>query len=108
MTLRSDDFLKITVEQARAGHPADRQVPRWLVDSGQPARPAVNSRVAFTLLGEPASKANSRRIVSFCARSAVVKSKKALGYERDALLQIPPVARQRLEGPVRVTLRSGR
>lgn len=35
----------------------------------------------------------------------VIKSKKALGYERSALMQIPPRARVRLTGPVRVTLR---
>jgi hypothetical protein len=61
--------------------------------------------ITFTILGEPASKANSRRIVTIADHSAVVKSKKALSFERDALRQIPPKARQRLEGPVRVTLR---
>ena len=61
--------------------------------------------IRFTIIGEPASKANSRRLVSFGDRTASVKSKKALGYERDAMRQIPPHARQRLEGPVRVTLR---
>ena len=35
---------------------------------------------------------------------ALIKSEKARDYERDALLQIPPAARARLEGPVRVTL----
>lgn len=61
--------------------------------------------ISFTILGEPASKANQRRIVNFGERTALVKSKKALGYERDSLRQIPPAARQRLEGPVCVTLR---
>jgi Holliday junction resolvase RusA-like endonuclease len=38
-------------------------------------------------------------------RPALIKSKKARDYERDALLQIPPAARVQLEGPLRVTLR---
>ena len=61
--------------------------------------------IRFTILGEPASKANSRQIVTIAGRPASIKSKKARGYEHDALRQIPPAARQRIEGPVRVTLR---
>lgn len=67
-------------------------------------------KVRLTILGEPASKANQRQLVTFPdgkggKRPALVKSKKAQNYERDALLQIPNGARLRLEGPVRVTLR---
>jgi hypothetical protein len=36
--------------------------------------------VTFTVFGEPASKANSRRIVKFGNRLASIKSKKALSY----------------------------
>jgi len=61
--------------------------------------------IAFTIFGEPASKANSRRLVTFGDRLAVVKSKKALGYEEAALRQIPPRFRLRLEGPVRVSIK---
>lgn len=61
--------------------------------------------IRFTILGEPASKANSRQIVTIGDRPSVIKSKKARNYETDALMQIPPAARQRLSGPVRVTLR---
>lgn len=65
--------------------------------------------IRFTILGEPASKANSREIVTFGRgenkRAAVIKSEKARDYEADALRQIPPAARQQLKGPVRVTLR---
>lgn len=64
--------------------------------------------VSFTLLGEPASKANSRKIVTFGkgenARSAVIKSDKARSYWDTALKQIPPHARLRLEGRVFVTI----
>lgn len=65
--------------------------------------------IAFTLLGEPASKANSRELATIGPedqrRTILRKSDKALAYERNALQQIPPRARQRLEGPVRVTMR---
>ena len=66
-------------------------------------------KISFTILGEPASKSNSRQLVTFGRgedkRPALIKSKKARNYERDALLQIPQEARVMLEGPVRVTLR---
>lgn len=65
--------------------------------------------IAFTILGEPASKANSRKVATVGPedqrRTLFIKSEKARKYERDALRQIPPVHRVRLEGPVRVTLR---
>jgi Holliday junction resolvase RusA-like endonuclease len=70
--------------------------------------------VAFTILGEPASKANSREIVTrryrddrgaVKSRPMSIKSDKALAYERYALRQIPSNCRVQLSGPVRVTLR---
>lgn len=61
--------------------------------------------IHFTILGEPASKANSRRNVFIGGKSRSIKSKKALDYEKYALLQVPIDARQRLSGPVCVTLR---
>lgn len=36
--------------------------------------------LTLTILGEPCSKANSRRIVRFGARTAMIKSQKALNY----------------------------
>lgn len=66
-------------------------------------------RVAFTIKGEPASKANSRQLVQFGrganARPAVIKSEKARSYEEAAQRQIPREARLMFSGPVRVTLR---
>lgn len=71
-------------------------------------------RIEFTILGEPASKANSREIVTRKMRNKAgelqtrplsIKSEKARDYERACLKQIPPKARQRLEGPVRVAIR---
>ena len=70
--------------------------------------------LAFTILGEPASKANSREIVSrryrdedgaVKSRPMSIKSDKALTYERRALRQIPQNCRVQLSGPVCVTLR---
>lgn len=65
--------------------------------------------VKLTILGETASKSNSRMLVMMGKgpnrRPAFIKSEKGRDYERDALLQIPPSARARLEGPVRVTMR---
>ena len=63
--------------------------------------------IRLTIFGEPASKANSRQIVTFgkgdAKRAAVIKSKKARSYEHDALLQIPQHCRQRLTGPIKLT-----
>lgn len=65
--------------------------------------------IRFVIYGEAASKANSRKIVTFGKgenkRAAVIKSEKARNYERDAVLQIPHHARQMLTVPVRVTIR---
>jgi Holliday junction resolvase RusA-like endonuclease len=60
--------------------------------------------IVFTILGEPASKANSRQIVTIGGRPSSIKSKKARGYEEDALAQIPPRYRVQYSGPVSVTL----
>jgi hypothetical protein len=61
--------------------------------------------IALTIIGEPASKANSRKIVTIANRPSCIKSEKARGFEASALKQIPPAARQQLKGPVRVTMR---
>jgi Holliday junction resolvase RusA-like endonuclease len=61
--------------------------------------------IAFTILGEPASKSNSRRLVIIGKRPSFIKSQKALDYEKAAALQIPASARQMLQGPLRVTIR---
>jgi Holliday junction resolvase RusA-like endonuclease len=71
-------------------------------------------KIAFTILGEPASKANSREIGvirqrgvdgKLHTRPISRKSDKALAYERSALKQVPPKARVQLTGPVRVILK---
>jgi len=52
--------------------------------------------IRFVIHGEPASKANSRRLVKFGDRPASIKSTKALSYEKSAILQIPDYAKQML------------
>jgi hypothetical protein len=72
------------------------------------ARP-VHEGYRFTIHGQAASKANSREIVlrkvkgTNKMRPASIKSDAALFFEEQALKQIPPKSRVRLEGPVRVT-----
>lgn len=86
-------------------------------------------KVFLIIMGEPASKANSREIGTIGAKKYDVitgknedgtpkiermrvggrimnrKSDKALKYEADALKQIPWSKRLRIEGPVRVTIK---
>jgi Holliday junction resolvase RusA-like endonuclease len=61
--------------------------------------------IAFTIYGEAASKANSRRLVTIDGRTRFVKSAKALRFARDAAMQVPMSARVRLDCPVCVVLR---
>ena len=83
-----------------------------LQSSVDPLPPTRSSSVCvrFTILGEPASKANSRRMVARFSKKnnrafvASIKSVKALSYVRAAILQIPAHARLMLTESVRVTL----
>ena len=58
--------------------------------------------IEFEIEGEPASKANSRRIVRIGNRMASIKSHKALSYAEAFRLQAPKV--EPLTDPVRITL----
>lgn len=60
-------------------------------------------RVAFCILGECASKANSR-VITGRVRGGSIKSAKALAFERACALQIPMAARVMYPGPVRVII----
>ena len=53
------------------------------------SKPLDKSLIACTILGEPASKANSRRLVSMRGKPRFIKSKKALAYSEAFLLQCP-------------------
>jgi len=97
-----EDLATELLGPPRAAEQSIPSLPLWWAATGTPIR--------FTILGQPCSKANSRKIVTIGRgkqdeRVAVVKSRQALAYERDALRQIPPAARMRLEGPVAVTVR---
>jgi Holliday junction resolvase RusA-like endonuclease len=61
-------------------------------------------RVTFTIQGEAASKANSRRLQWRDGKPRFVKSRDAIRFAADALIQIPMSARVMYDGPVRVTL----
>lgn len=63
------------------------------------------SVLSFTLLGEPASKANRRRIVSVHGKVRSIKSPEALAYAQAATLQVPGWARQRLSNRCAIRLR---
>lgn len=77
-----------------------RSLPTWWAAIGEP--------LVFTILGEPASKANSRKFVLLgkkgAQRPAVIKSEKARSYVRSAEPQIPKLP-SLITGPVTVTLR---
>lgn len=63
------------------------------------------NKIAFTIYSEPASKANSRRLVKFGNRPALIKSDKARAYEKTALMQIPEDAKQMLDCDVSATIK---
>jgi Holliday junction resolvase RusA-like endonuclease len=57
----------------------------------------------FVIYGEPASKANSRRLVSFRGKPRLIKSSKALNYEKIFREQCPSLD-EPTEEDVEVTL----
>jgi Holliday junction resolvase RusA-like endonuclease len=58
---------------------------------------------SFTILGEPASKANSRKLVKFGKRPAIIKSDKARQYEKTFRQQCK-VLKELFEGDVGVEM----
>lgn len=60
--------------------------------------------IRFTILGQPVSKANSRRLVRFGTRPASIKSAAALKYASDVSLQAPKL-KHLMAGRLRVTAR---
>jgi Holliday junction resolvase RusA-like endonuclease len=56
------------------------------------------------ILGEPASKSNSRRIVRFGSKLRVIKSEKGLAYIEAVSRQVPELpAQDQLLAPIRMT-----
>ena len=60
--------------------------------------------IKFTIMGEPASKANQRRLVTIRGRPAFIKSKKALSYVQLFKMQCPKL-RSPIEDDVAVWIR---
>ena len=58
---------------------------------------------SFTIQGEPASKSNSRRLVTIKGRPAFIKSKRALNYAKDFARQCP-VLNPMMEGYLEVEM----
>ena len=61
--------------------------------------------ITFTIYGQAASKANSRKIVKFGNTPRIIKSPEARQFMNDARRQVPPMYRVRMQGPVAVKLR---
>lgn len=61
--------------------------------------------ITGTIPGEPASKANSRQLVTIHGRPAFIKSAKARAYEHAAKLHLLTLKLKPFERPVKVTLR---
>lgn len=59
-------------------------------------------RIELTIYGEPASKANSRQLVTISGKPRFIKSAKARNYMRDVMLQVPARA-SLMNGPLRLT-----
>ena len=65
--------------------------------------PEVSVRISLSIKGELASKANSRKLVMIHGKPRFIKSEKALGWERLALMQIPRDHCVGLTGAIRMT-----
>jgi Holliday junction resolvase RusA-like endonuclease len=63
----------------------------------------IKESFKFIIYGEPASKANSRKIVNFGKRMGVIKSQKARDYEKDFAKQCPTLENL-IENDVKVEL----
>ena len=63
----------------------------------------IKESFKFIIYGEPASKANSRKIVNFGKRMGVIKSQKARDYEKDFSKQCPTLENL-IENDVKVEL----
>ena len=61
--------------------------------------------IRFEILGEPASKSNSRTLVTINKRPAFIKSKKARDYVKRFELQCPVLAENMLEGDLWVDMK---
>ena len=60
-------------------------ITSWL----KSCKPIDNDLATIMIIGEPASKANSRRLVAIGGKPRFIKSKKALNYTKDFKKQCP-------------------
>jgi len=63
------------------------------------------SSIFFIINGEPASKANSRRLVTIKGRPAFIKSKKALAYVKLFDEQCPQMGDSMLQGDLQAEIK---
>jgi len=64
----------------------------------------VKRRWSGVILGEPVSKANSRRVVKVGGMVRVIKSAKALAYVEEVARQVPELPEElQLRAPIRMT-----
>ena len=68
-----------------------------------PSKSIVSTRLSLVIHGDLASKANSRKLVTFGGKPRFIKSDKARGWEQLALMQIPQDHRIGMTGPIRMT-----
>ena len=75
------------------------------MDTGHDNSACMDELQALSLIifGEPASKANSRRVVKFGNMSRLIKSQKALDYSDAFKQQCPPLGRL-MSGDIRMTI----
>jgi Holliday junction resolvase RusA-like endonuclease len=64
---------------------------------------ATEPLIELTIFGEPASKSNSRQLVTIHGRPAFIKSKKALSFLKDFAVQCPTL-NPLLEGDLAITM----
>ncbi len=76
-----------------------------MIANRQPSRKPLDSDLcSLVIIGEPASKANSRRLVSIKGRMVPIKSKKALAYSKDFNNQCP-VLENLYEGDLAIAMK---
>lgn len=65
---------------------------------------STDNEITFVIKGNPASKANSRKLVTIRGRPAFIKSKAALDYAGAFALQCPKL-KELLDGPLAVRIK---
>ena len=84
-------FLHVVVAPNTTGCYPDcpERVSKMITSWLKSCKPIDNDLATIMIVGEPASKANSRRLVAIGGKPRFIKSKKALNYSRDFKKQCP-------------------